>query len=172
MSYQFRRGLGETQEGGGAVSECFQAASRMIPGDKESWYTEWMLIADRNDKRGDEEEKAGHIRTRPELLAARRRLLSPGRILISTGEDPRRLPAFEQMEACSKKFIWPISIRRAKWSTSPTRPGKPICAYFVRAPFRDRLPGADFHGRPRQHQGRDVVHAGAWLPCSAASRYS
>ena len=32
MSYQFRRALGETQEGGGAVSECFLAASRMIPG--------------------------------------------------------------------------------------------------------------------------------------------
>ena len=26
MAYQFRRALGETQEGGGAVSECFQAA--------------------------------------------------------------------------------------------------------------------------------------------------
>jgi hypothetical protein len=29
MSYQFRRALGETQEGGGAVSECFLAASRV-----------------------------------------------------------------------------------------------------------------------------------------------
>ena len=26
MSYQFRRALGETQEGGGSISECFQAA--------------------------------------------------------------------------------------------------------------------------------------------------
>lgn len=40
MSYQFRRGLGETQEGGGAVSECFQAACRMIPGDADSWHVE------------------------------------------------------------------------------------------------------------------------------------
>ena len=32
LSYQFRRGLGETQEGGGTVSESFLAASRMIPG--------------------------------------------------------------------------------------------------------------------------------------------
>ena len=31
FSYQFRRGLGETQEGGGAVSEVFQAASRIDP---------------------------------------------------------------------------------------------------------------------------------------------
>jgi len=34
MSYQFRRALGETQEGGGAISECFEAASRMVPGDR------------------------------------------------------------------------------------------------------------------------------------------
>ena len=33
LSYQFRRGLGETQEGGGSVSEVMQAGSRMIPGD-------------------------------------------------------------------------------------------------------------------------------------------
>ena len=37
LSYQFGRALGETQEGGGAVSECFQAASRMKP-DLESWH--------------------------------------------------------------------------------------------------------------------------------------
>ncbi|MGA0005749.1 MAG: hypothetical protein ACO3FW_08910, partial [Burkholderiaceae bacterium] len=48
LAYQFRRGLGETQEGGGAVSEVFQAASRMIPGDLESWHKEWKHIADRN----------------------------------------------------------------------------------------------------------------------------
>ena len=35
LSYQFRRGLGETQEGGGSVSEVMQAASRMIPGSLE-----------------------------------------------------------------------------------------------------------------------------------------
>ena len=48
MSYQFRRALGETQEGGGAVSEVFQAASRMKPGDAESWHVEWLRIAERN----------------------------------------------------------------------------------------------------------------------------
>ncbi len=40
-SYQFRRALGETQEGGGSVSECFQAAARMVPGDREFWHAEW-----------------------------------------------------------------------------------------------------------------------------------
>ena len=49
MSYQFRRALGETQEGGGSVSECFQAASRMIPGDLDSWHREWMVVAESPD---------------------------------------------------------------------------------------------------------------------------
>ena len=31
MSYQFRRALGETQEGGGAIGECFGAAARTAP---------------------------------------------------------------------------------------------------------------------------------------------
>jgi hypothetical protein len=52
LAYQFRRGLGETQEGGGSVSEVMQAGSRMIPGDLESWHAEWMRIADRNWTRG------------------------------------------------------------------------------------------------------------------------
>jgi hypothetical protein len=54
LAYQFRRGLGETQEGGGAVSEVFQAASRMIPGDLESWHKEWKHIGDRNWDRGED----------------------------------------------------------------------------------------------------------------------
>ena len=63
FSYQLRRGLGETQEGGGAVSEVFQAASRIDPTSEESWHVEWQCIADRNFARAEAEEAAGHIRT-------------------------------------------------------------------------------------------------------------
>ncbi len=59
LAYQFRRGLGETQEGGGTVSEVFQAASRMIPGDLESWHAEWKRIGDRNWRRGLKAEADG-----------------------------------------------------------------------------------------------------------------
>ena len=63
MSYQFRRALGETQEGGGAVTECFLAASRMIPGDKESWHREWKRIADFNQAARRRGSGKGHVRT-------------------------------------------------------------------------------------------------------------
>ena len=61
LSYQFRRGLGETQEGGGAVSEVFLAASRMTPGSLESWHVEWKRIGDANWERGLAQEKIGHM---------------------------------------------------------------------------------------------------------------
>ena len=81
MSYQFRRALGETQEGGGAVSECFLAASRMIPGDKESWHREWKRIADFNQARGDEEFGKGHVRTAMNCWLRAAELLSSHRVL-------------------------------------------------------------------------------------------
>src|SRR3546814_1668982 len=62
LSYQFRRALGETQEGGGTVSEAFLAASRMRPGDLDSWHEEWLRIAVQNDKRGDAEFARGRLR--------------------------------------------------------------------------------------------------------------
>ena len=139
LSYQFRRGLGETQEGGGAVSEVLQAASRMIPGDLESWHTEWMRIADRNWTRGLAEEKAGHIRTAMNCFLRAADYYRQAEFHLEPA-DPRRLPTFEKMEACSKKFIARLD-PPGEAVDIPYEPGKPICGYFVRAPFPgDRLP--------------------------------
>jgi hypothetical protein len=104
LSYQFRRGLGETQEGGGAVSECFQAASRMIPGDLESWHREWLKVAERNERRGDEAEKAGHLRTAQNCWLRAADYFRQAEFFLA-GDDARRLPTFERMEGCSKKFL-------------------------------------------------------------------
>jgi hypothetical protein len=63
FAYQFRRGLGETQEGGGSVSDVFQTAAQIIPGSLESWHAEWLVVADRNAARSATANEAGHIRT-------------------------------------------------------------------------------------------------------------
>jgi pimeloyl-ACP methyl ester carboxylesterase len=133
MSYQFRRGLGETQEGGGAVSECFQAASRMVPGDKESWHKEWLVVADRNQRRGDAEEKAGHIRTAMNCWLRAADYYRQAEFWLS-GEDPRRLATFEQMEACSRKFLRYLN-PPGEVVDVPYEKGVSLCAYFVRAPY-------------------------------------
>ena len=139
LAYQFRRGLGETQEGGGAVSEVFQAASRMIPGDKESWHTEWKRIGDRNWQRGLAEEKTGHIRTAMNCFLRAADYYRQAEFFLAPN-DPRRLPTFEQMEACSKKFI--AYLHPAGQAVEiPYENGVSLCAYYVRAPYpQKKLP--------------------------------
>ena len=133
MSYQFRRGLGETQEGAGAVSECFQAASRMIPGDKESWFTEFKRIADRNRLRGDQAELEGHLRTAQNCWLRAAGYYRQAEFWLAA-DDPRRLAIFERMEACSKKFLsWLIPAGQPV--DIPYENGAALCGYFVRAPF-------------------------------------
>lgn len=132
LTYQFRRALGETQEGGGAVSECFQAASRMVPGDKESWHREWMRTADRNWNRGIEAEKLGHVRTAMNCFLRAANYYRHAEFHLPP-DDPRRLPTFEKMEACSKKFIAALS-PAGETVEIPYENGAPLCGYFVRTP--------------------------------------
>ncbi|HYZ16405.1 MAG TPA: alpha/beta hydrolase [Candidatus Acidoferrum sp.] len=132
MSYQFRRALGETQEGGGAISECFQAASKMIPGDKESWYREWLHVAERNRIRAEEAEKLGHIITAKQAWLRAVDYYRQAEFWLD-GEDPRRLEVFTKCEqsfqAAGKYFrpkLEPVQI--------PYEDGKVLYAYFLRAP--------------------------------------
>ncbi|TWA70108.1 alpha/beta hydrolase family protein DUF1100 [Azospirillum brasilense] len=133
MAYQFRRALGETQEGGGAISECFQAASRMIPGDKESWHKEWLHIADRNDRRGDEEEAKGHIETAKACWLRAADYFRQAEFWLDAA-DPRRLEAFTRMENCSKKWGRWLNPRMEE-VTIPYEGGQ-MYGYFVRSPVR------------------------------------
>jgi dienelactone hydrolase len=139
MSYQFRRALGETQEGGGAVSECFLAASRMIPGDKESWHREWMRIAERNLARGEEEEGAGHIRTAMNCFLRAADYFRQAEFFLQPHE-PRRLATFTKMERCSHGFLRHLD-PPGEVLQIPYDGNVPLYAYFVRAPFpADRQP--------------------------------
>jgi len=133
FAYQFRRALGETQEGGGAVSEVFQAAARMVPGDLESWHREWLAIAERNRERGVAEEAAGHVRTAMNCFLRAADYYRQAEFFLKP-DDPRRLPTFETMEACSKKFIRHLN-PPGEAVEIPYENGVALCAYFVRAPF-------------------------------------
>src|SRR5919205_4659100 len=102
LSYQFRRALGETQEGGGAVSECFQAASRMVPGDLESWYREWTVVAERNRQRGDAAEAAGHVQTARNCWIRAVDYYRSAEFYLPA-DDPRRLETFTRCEECFQR---------------------------------------------------------------------
>lgn len=131
MSYQFRRQLGETQEGGGAVSECFRAARRMIPGDTESWHAEWLAVADRNRERAERAERQGHVFTaRASWLRAVDYYRSAEFWLAP--DDPRRMATFDRCEECfqnaGQHFDVPVETVRIPYE------GSQLHAYFLRAP--------------------------------------
>ena len=132
MSYQFRRGLGETQEGAGSVSECFQAASRMVPGDKESWHAEWTRVAKRNQVRAEAEIAAGHVRTAQNCWLRASSYYRQAEFWLSA-TAPRRLATFERMEDCSKRFLNHLT-PPGELVDIPYEGGIPLCAYFVRSP--------------------------------------
>jgi pimeloyl-ACP methyl ester carboxylesterase len=133
MSYQFRRALGETQEGGGAISECFLAASRMIPGDHESWHVEMAKVADQNAARGDEEEAKGHIRTAMNCWLRAADHYRSAEFWLKA-DDPRRLATFDKCEAASHKFL-AYCVPKGEAVEIPYENGKTLFAYFIRAPY-------------------------------------
>jgi len=128
MSYQFRRALGETQEGGGAVSECFQAASRMKPGDAESWHVEWIKVAERNDSRGDAEERAGHIRTAMNCWLRAADYYRSAEFWLPP-DDPRRLATFDKCERASHKWLRYLG---GEVVEIPYENGVSLPAYFIK----------------------------------------
>jgi dienelactone hydrolase len=139
LSYQFRRSLGETQEGGGAISEMFMAASRMIPGDLASWNHEWMQVADRNRARGVAAEADGHVRTAMNCFLRAAEYYRQAEFHLAP-DAPDRLPTFEKMEACSHRFLANLT-PAGEVVDIPYEDGKPICGYFVRAPYPgDKMP--------------------------------
>ncbi|WP_397473094.1 alpha/beta hydrolase family protein [Pusillimonas sp.] len=132
LSYQFRRALGESQEGGGSVSESFLAASRMRPGDKESWHKEWLVIAQANLERGYEAEAKGHTYT------ARRYWLKACNQFRSAefwlpAHDERRLATFlkceESFQAAGRYFDPPIEKIEV-----PYLDGQVLHGYFIQSP--------------------------------------
>src|SRR3954453_18118105 len=64
FSIEFMRLLGAAQEGGSMIAECFLAASRIDPNDGgDSWYREWMRMADLSNERANAALAAGHVLT-------------------------------------------------------------------------------------------------------------
>jgi pimeloyl-ACP methyl ester carboxylesterase len=133
LSFQFRRALGETQEGGGAVSECFQAASRMVPGDRESWHVEWLKVAERNRLRGDAAERDGHLRTAMNCWLRAANYYRHAEFYMSL-DDPRRMGVFDRCEQMSAKYFARLD-PPGEAVQVPYENGQSLSAYFVRSPL-------------------------------------
>ena len=133
FAYQFRRGLGETQEGGGSVSECFQTAARITPGDTESWHREWLAVAERNFRRGVDEDARGHVRTSMNCFLRAVDYYRQAEFFLEP-HDPRRLATFTKMEQASHRFLARLR-PPGEVLQIPYEADAVLYAYFVRAPF-------------------------------------
>lgn len=132
FSYQFRRGLGETQEGGGAVSEVMQAGSRIVPGDAESWHREWTVIARRNHERGDMAFVRGHVRTAMNCWLRAANYYREAEFWLDP-RDPRRLFTFNACETVSRQFFTRLT-PPGEVVEIPYEKGVPLPGYFIRSP--------------------------------------
>jgi len=85
------------------VSESFLAASRMIPGDYDSWHKEWMVVADNNMRRGEAEESKGHYPDAMNAICAQRICIVPP----SSGSPGRSaaMPTFESVSVAFSQFV-------------------------------------------------------------------
>lgn len=132
LSYQFRRALGESQEGGGSVSESFLAASRMWPIDKESWHREWNIIAEANLRRGYEAEAAGHTYTAKRYWLKATNQFRSAEFWLAA-KDERRLATFlkceESFQAAGRYFDPPI-----EQVEIPYLDGQVLYGHFIQSP--------------------------------------
>ncbi len=59
-SFQMLRAISATAGGAADIGECLATAGRITEGDDESWYREWLRIAQRREQTGDEFLGQGH----------------------------------------------------------------------------------------------------------------
>ena len=130
-SFQFMQLLGAAQDGGSTVSECFLAASGIIPGDDESWYREWKKLADASMERGNHALRKGHGRTASSNWLRALNYSRAAQVFLGS-EDPRHAQVVADMQACSRLYLRTAGAGEAveiAWADGDTLQG-----YFLPAP--------------------------------------
>jgi pimeloyl-ACP methyl ester carboxylesterase len=127
------RVLGAAQEGASTISECFQAGTRIVPGDDETWYSEWKSLGHRNQERAEVALAGGFIQTaRDNWLRAANYFRSAEFFLHH--DDPRRLELLDLIEGCSVEYMRRMDPAGERVKV-PYETGAQLDAYFLRAPY-------------------------------------
>ncbi|WP_323118443.1 alpha/beta hydrolase family protein [Burkholderia alba] len=104
LSFQFARTLGAAQEGASLISECFRAASRMTPGNTESWYREWQALAKASEQRANDAFERGCVRTASSNWLRAANYYRSSEFYLGH-EDARRIDTFDRVERCSHRYL-------------------------------------------------------------------
>ncbi|QND54671.1 alpha/beta hydrolase (plasmid) [Phyllobacterium sp. 628] len=104
LSFQFARTLGGAQEGASLIGECFAAASRMTPGDTESWYREWQVFAKNSERRAEEAFARQLFRTASSNWLRAANYYRSSEFYLAH-DDLRRIDTFDSVERCSHHYL-------------------------------------------------------------------
>jgi dienelactone hydrolase len=105
FSAEFLKLLAAAQEGGSTVSECFLVANRIDPNDRtNSWYREWLGIADHNVERANEAFARGHILTAQSNWLRAINYYQASTFVLEF-DDAKRHDALEAMRACAGRYV-------------------------------------------------------------------
>ncbi|MCA3890766.1 MAG: prolyl oligopeptidase family serine peptidase [Burkholderia sp.] len=157
LSFQFARTLGAAQEGASLISECFLAASRMAPGDTESWYREWQALARTSETRANEAFEMKRFRTASSNWLRAANYYRSSEFYLGH-DDPRRTDTFESVERCSKRYLAGLT-PAGEVVRVPYENGAHLDAYFipcagsdVRSPVVIAFGGLDEYKDERLHE--------------------
>ncbi|MEE8074652.1 MAG: alpha/beta fold hydrolase [Candidatus Binatia bacterium] len=127
-SFTCLRVLAESYYGGGEFNECYRTISRIKAGDIESWYGEWRVAGERNEKNAQSEEASGHPRTARKAYFRASNYYRVAEFFLPH-TDEKKIPAYRKSVDCFKGA--------AKLSTG---------IEIVEVPYGDTtMPGYFFH---------------------------
>ena len=100
MWFQTQRAFGAAEYGGSLFGEVLAAASRITPGDDDSWHDAWNAAADRIAKEAADQLARNHrVSARDGYLRATRYYQS-AEFFLYEPKDPRRTRAYNLSTAC------------------------------------------------------------------------
>jgi hypothetical protein len=129
LSFQFSRALGAAQEGASLISECFLAASRMTPGDTESWYREWRVLGEKSERRAIEAFSRSNVRTAMSNWLRAANYYRSSEFYLSH-DDARRIASFDDVERCSHRYLANL-MPTGEVVSVPYENGTHLDAYYV-----------------------------------------
>jgi dienelactone hydrolase len=140
FSIEFMRLLGAAQEGGSMISECFLAASRIDPEDGgDSWYREWIGMADLSNERANAAFKRGHVLTAQSNWLRAINYYQASAFGLDAA-DTKQEHALRSMRGCARSYIEHMT-PAGEVVEIPWLEGHALEGYFLPAP-------AAFHQTP------------------------
>ena len=93
FSYQLNRILSQSRFGGGEIFECIEAASRITPGDFESFHDSWAQVGNEALALAEENVEKGNLITARDAYLRASNYLRTSEFFLKP-DDPAKVPGY------------------------------------------------------------------------------